>query len=123
MIKSKCVTLQLHSSSSSLLASPSGPKWVTEERLTVRAQPKYLKVFPLKGKSLGALGDSGEKKKKDLFQLFVMVSIFHVFVSGASGSVADGAGQSCTDNKRGVFTFHPSWPRSPGVKMTIDRPC
>lgn len=69
MIKSNRVTLWLHSFSFSLLTFPSGPKWVTENRLKVRAQPTYLKVFPLKVKSLGALGDSGNKKNTERFIL------------------------------------------------------
>lgn len=37
-----------------LFTSPSGPKWVTEERLKERVQAKDLKVFPSKRRKSGS---------------------------------------------------------------------
>lgn len=60
---------------------------------------------PSKKKPVWCTGDSRKGGKKDLFSLFVVVSIFYIFVSsGSFGSIADGAGQSCpSQQKRGLY--------------------
>lgn len=88
----------------SLLSSPPGPKSVTEERLKARAPTKIFESVSSKKKSLGALGDSvsRRKKKKERFILAFChgFNLSYFRELGPSGSVADGAGQSCPDNKR-----------------------
>lgn len=103
---------------SSCLGSP-GPKRVTANRL--KARPKYFNVFLLK-REPGCTGRVGGKNRLISSGFLSRFPSFIFLRARPSGSGARGAGPSCPHNKRGVFTFHPSWPRSPGVKMIIDRP-
>lgn len=103
---------------------PSGPKRVTEERFKVRARAKHVKVVPLKGKSRWCIGRfCGFEKIESFIQAFCHSFNLYILVSRALWERSRWRWTEQPDNKRGVFTLHPSWPRSPGgAKMTIDRP-
>jgi len=117
MIKSYCVTLWLLSSSFSLLTFPSGPKWVTAKRLKARAQPKYLKAFPLKGKSADALGDRGEKIER-FIPAFCHGCNLSYFCELRPLGTLDRAAQ--TTKEESLLFIHPGFALL-RVKMTIDR--